>query len=41
MHRQAEDQRPLVADNGSINARQGEVEGGTPEEEEKVNEMSE
>ncbi|XP_029918147.1 T cell immune regulator 1, ATPase H+ transporting V0 subunit a3b [Myripristis murdjan] len=30
-----EDRRPLVADNGSINAHQGEVEGGTSEEEEE------
>ncbi|XP_041653439.1 T cell immune regulator 1, ATPase H+ transporting V0 subunit a3b [Cheilinus undulatus] len=29
-----EDRRPLVADDGSINARQGEVEGGAVEEEE-------
>uniref|UniRef100_A0A667WG01 V-type proton ATPase subunit a n=1 Tax=Myripristis murdjan TaxID=586833 RepID=A0A667WG01_9TELE len=34
-HKKRRHRRPLVADNGSINAHQGEVEGGTSEEEEE------
>ncbi|XP_076021108.1 V-type proton ATPase 116 kDa subunit a 3-like [Genypterus blacodes] len=33
-HRTVEDRRPLVADEASINAQQGDVEGGSSEEEE-------
>lgn len=33
LQHQEEDRRPLMADDVSINARQGEVEGGTTEEE--------
>ena len=33
LQHQEEDRRPLVADDGSINTRQGEVEGGAAEEE--------
>lgn len=31
---QDEDRRPLVTEDGSVNTRQGEVEGGAPAEEE-------
>ena len=41
LQQQGGDRRPLMADEGSINARQGEVEGGAAEEEEEVRENAE